>query len=367
MNSSVLNYRPCVYWAVTSSLYWRACLCSYTANLVIQVSAVISEITRKLLIASKIKGVGRSTLLELASDRLFYELPLGQWHEHDPQLRGLRPGSSAFAQAVAAAEADIEQADKFSCSIISCADAAYPRILRTLSDRPPVLYIRGDPTTFSDKSVGIIGTRSPSARGQVIAERISAYFARQGWQIVSGLAKGVDAIAHQVAVRERAQAVAVLAHGLDKIYPKENVTLAEKILESGGLLVSEYPFGTPGFASNFIERDRIQAALSRGVVMVQSAETGGSWHACRAAIRYGRPLLVPAPTARDAAEQNPKARGNFLMAFGSQVDKMELLKCAQADLRHLIILKSKNDYPSAEESLLAVNTSETRLPARSAH
>lgn len=313
---------------------------------------MISTLTRKLLLASKVKGVGKRTLLGFSEDRLFYELTEYEWYRDIPQLSAFVPSSAAFSDALVLAQADIEQAEKQNCRILSAWDAEYPDLLRTLDDRPPLLYVRGDPANFSKKAVAIVGTRSPSPHGEIVTARISAYFARKGWQVVSGLAKGIDTVAHQVTLQESGSAVAVLAHGLDTIYPKQNANLAQEIIDTGGLLVSEYPFGTPGFPPNFIERDRIQAALSRGVIMVQSGETGGSWHASRAALRYKRWLLVPAPTRRDMSMAHPKARGNYIMVQGTDSEKLEILKCEPAALTQVFPLHSKDDYEHAEMVLL---------------
>lgn len=314
---------------------------------------MISEATRKLLLVSKIKGVGKKTLLDLTADRLFYELPEAELHSSIPELRGLIPGSAALSKARIAVETDLEWAAKQDASILSPHDATYPHLLRKLKDRPPLLFVRGKPQNFSSKSVAIIGTREPSAHGIVVAERISKHFAGNGWQVISGLAIGLDTVAHRAALESDGSTVAVLAHGLDTIYPKSNVSLAQRILEQGGLLVSEYAYGTPSFPGHFVERDRIQAALARGVIMVQSGETGGSWHASRAALDFGRWLIIPAPTAKDTTSQHPKSRGNYLIAEGTEREKLDVLGRDSAALRHVFVLRSREDYSDAEERLLA--------------
>jgi DNA processing protein len=147
--------------------------------------------------------------------------------------------------------------------------------------------------------------------------------------------------------------VAVLAQGLHKIYPKENAYLADRIVDEGGILMSEYSYASSTFPSNFVDRDRIQAGLSRGVVMVQSDESGGSWHASRAALRYGRYLIVPCPTEVDINSGHPKVRGNLRVLHSSATERAEFLKCSVEDLEHFKILQSREDYPALESVLLA--------------
>lgn len=313
---------------------------------------LISAATYKLLIASKVKGVGKHTLIELARERLIFELEPHHWHLDIPQLRSLEPSSPEYSKAMAQADKDVRSAERQGGTVLSVRDAAYPELLLQVNDRPAILYVRGSPNTFSRKALAIIGTREPTKHGELTGHRITSYFAQKGWQIVSGLAIGLDTVAHEAALLSHGSTVAVLAHGLEQVYPKQNANLAQRILDGGGLLVSEYPYGTPIYPAHFIERDRIQAALSKAVIMVQTGESGGSWHASRAALRFGRRLAVPEPTSVDAAKSEPKVQGNVALATGTASSKMALLKCENSDLSRLTILRSRDDYPKFERILL---------------
>lgn len=314
---------------------------------------MISEHTRKLLIASKVKGVGKRALQYLAHHSQFFELAEECWHLEFPKLASFFPSSPEFSNALAITDSDIRCAERQGVTILSVRDPAYPKLLRDLKDSPTILYVQGDPSRFTEKALAVVGTREPTLHGKIVAERITKYFAEKGWQVVSGLAVGVDTVAHEATLSVLGSTVAVLAHGLDiAIYPKQNSSLAKRIVENGGLLISEYPFGTSSFPAHFVERDRIQAALAKGVVMVQSGETGGSWHASRAALNYDRWLMVPEPTSRDRLEGNPKIRGNKVMADGTVSAKVEILKCSSVALEKLMILRTREDYPLAEERLL---------------
>jgi DNA processing protein len=190
----------------------------------------------------------------------------------------------------------------------------------------------------------VIGTREPTEHGKTIAERVTGYFVSEGWSVVSGLALGCDAIAHQAALDARGHTVAVLAHGLHTIAPSRHKKLAERILDTGGALVTEYSFGQEPLPQQFVKRDRIQAGLVQGVVMIQSDVVGGSLFASRAALDYQRWLAVPYPTPQDISKEEPKIQGNLLLVNWSPEEKTDVLKCQPSDLRRLIILRSKSDY-----------------------
>src|SRR3546814_19756232 len=126
---------------------------------------------------------------------------------------------------------------------MSAADPEYPRRLAATKDDPFILYVKGRLAPDGNHSVAIIGTREPTAHGIQITQRVSKFFAEKGSSIISGLALGCDAIAHETALQCEGHTVAVLAHGLQTITPSKHKKLADRILDSGGALVSEYPFG----------------------------------------------------------------------------------------------------------------------------
>jgi DNA processing protein len=321
----------------------------------------ISGNTYKLLVASKLKGVGRKTLLRLSDDKLIFggdvkEVCLGLI-----RFKNLDQDSLAIDNAIALADKDVARARESGHLIFSIFDPVYPRLLRELVDRPVILYASGDISKVSEKSIAIVGTREPSEHGEIIANRVTKYFSDNGWQVVSGLAVGIDTIAHKVAIQSGAVTVAVLATGLDVVYPKQNAYLAREIVEKGGLLLSEYPYETKGHPSYFVERDRLQAALALGVFMVQSDEGGGSWHASRASMRYGRYLFVPMPTAKDLKLQHRKVRGNSMLSSANADSRASFLKCKESDLAKFSMVSSRNDYPLLEKKMLSLNSLATSM------
>lgn len=172
--------------------------------------------------------------------------------------------------------------------------------LADLEDPPP-LYVLGQLEEAS--GVAVVGTRRCTRYGVDLAEAFGAAIARCGWTTVSGLARGIDAAAHRGALAAGGHAVAVLGSGVDVCYPAENRVLYERILSSGGAILSEYEPGTPPARWRFPARNRIIAAISAAVVVVEAARTGGALITARLAAEIGRPVfVVPGDVDRPASE-----------------------------------------------------------------
>jgi DNA processing protein len=187
---------------------------------------------------------------------------------------------------------------------VSRLDAEYPAMLNVLEYPPPVLFVRGSLAGLS-KTIGIVGTRRCTRRGAEAARRIAAEMGEAGYTIVSGLARGIDAAAHQGAVDAGAPTVAVLGCGADVIYPPENASLYHTAIKNGAV-VSELPPGTQPVAGNFPVRNRIIAALSRGLLVVESALAGGTAISASMAMGLGRDIFAMpgAPYLESAALPN---------------------------------------------------------------
>lgn len=170
-------------------------------------------------------------------------------------------------------------------------DEAYPERLRQLDNAPPLLYVKGTLTPADDRSLAIVGTRRITPYGREVTGRITADLAQQGITIVSGLARGIDGIAHRAALDAGGRTIAVLGSGLDVIYPSEHRQLAERIAASGAL-ISEYPLGTQPEASNFPPRNRIISGLSRGVLITEAGEVSGALITADYALEQGRYLFA---------------------------------------------------------------------------
>ena len=186
-----------------------------------------------------------------------------------------------------------------STKFIGAQTSGYPNGLDDLEDSPD-LYLIGNLRT--EPGVAVVGTRRCTRYGIDLAERFGRAIAGAGWTVVSGLARGIDAAAHRGCLAAGGHAVAVLGSGVDVCYPKENQTIYDEIVESSGAIVSEYPPGTPPDRWRFPARNRIIAAMSAAVVVVEAARTGGALITARLAAEIGRPVfVVPGDVDRPAS------------------------------------------------------------------
>ena len=176
-------------------------------------------------------------------------------------------------------------------SIVTLADAFYPRALINTADPPPVLYAKGRLELLARRALAIVGARSATPSGVRDAEAFAEALGHAGLTIVSGLANGIDAAAHRGGLRSEASSIAVVATGLDKVYPARNRDLAHQLAERG-LLLSEFPLGTPPLASNFPRRNRVISGLAQGTLVVEAAVHSGSLITARQALDQGREVFA---------------------------------------------------------------------------
>jgi DNA processing protein len=181
--------------------------------------------------------------------------------------------------------------DKKGIKILTWLDASYPRRLKDIDQPPPVLYMRGNITLEDEWAVAIVGTRRVTAYGRQITEEISSYLANNEITIISGLARGVDGIAHHSAINHNGRTIAVLGSGVDRIYPPENQLLAEKIMDQGAIL-SDYAPGTPPDALNFPPRNRIISGLSLATVVIEAGIGSGALITATFAAEQGREVFA---------------------------------------------------------------------------
>ncbi len=182
-------------------------------------------------------------------------------------------------------------------------DTSYPALLKEIHDPPHTLFVRGV-LPQSDFTLAVVGTRMASTYGRQIVEQIVAPLARSGITVVSGLALGIDALAHDITVREGGTTVAVLGGGCDSatVYPTSNRALSERILEKGGAIISEYPPGTLSMPYHFPNRNRIISGMSRGTLVIEAAEDSGSLITARHALDQNREVFtVPGDITRETS------------------------------------------------------------------
>lgn len=175
--------------------------------------------------------------------------------------------------------------------IVTWADSTYPARLKDIEQPPPVLYVRGEWLPEDDFAVAIVGTRRITAYGRQITEELAAHLAGSGLTVISGLARGVDAVAHSAALKAGGRSVAVFGSGVDRIYPPENRALAAQIMARGALL-SDYPLGTAPESSNFAPRNRIISGLALATIVVEAGETSGALITAEFAAEQGREVFA---------------------------------------------------------------------------
>lgn len=178
--------------------------------------------------------------------------------------------------------------------VIKSGSAGYPVQLSTIPSPPKQLYVIGAELAAltADICLAVIGSRRVSAYGRAITETLTRELARQGIVIISGLALGVDALAHKAALDAGGKTIAVLPCGLDRIYPSTNQGLAKRILEQGGAIISEYPEGTDPRREHFIARNRIVSGLAKGVLITEAAQKSGTLHTANFALEQGREVMA---------------------------------------------------------------------------
>lgn len=220
------------------------------------------------------------------------------------QVRGIGPDSAArIREGLDRADpgAELEKAAAHGVTICICGEPEYPIALTYLTDAPPVLYVKGTLVREDAQALGIVGMRKCSLYGEDQAQRLAGGLARVGFTIVSGLARGIDSAAHKGALAAGGRTLAVLGNGLATVYPPENKRLAEAVTARGAL-VSEFPMEVGPAAENFPRRNRLLAALSLGIIVVEAGKQSGSLITARLAAELGKevfavPNRVDAPGA----------------------------------------------------------------------
>ena len=190
----------------------------------------------------------------------------------------------------------------------------YPPLLRSIFDPPLLLMVQGHVELLRTVKVAIVGTRRSTPYGNAVGERLAQELAQRGVTIVSGMARGIDTVAHRGALKAGGATIAVLGHGLDVLYPVENKELKEEISRRG-LLVSEFPLGTPAYPQNFPIRNRIISGMSSGVVVVEGARYSGSTITARSAAEQGRQVFAVPGNITSKMSWGP----NLLIKQGARV------------------------------------------------
>ncbi|MDC0535462.1 DNA-processing protein DprA [Francisellaceae bacterium] len=175
--------------------------------------------------------------------------------------------------------------------LITYSDSRYPERLKNISNPPLLLYIIGEPNTLSLKQISIVGSRTPSQYGKQNAKEFAKALSNKGYCITSGIAYGIDSIAHEAAIQAEGQTIAVMGTGINLIYPSQNKSLAEKIIHNGAI-ITEFPLNTPPTRFNFPKRNRIISGLSVGTLIVESSIKSGTLITAKHAIDQSREVFA---------------------------------------------------------------------------
>ena len=187
-------------------------------------------------------------------------------------------------------DAELERVHKAGVTALTWHDAQYPPRLKEIYDKPPLLYVKGEILPEDERAVAVVGTRRPTAYGREATRQVTSELANNGLTIVSGLAKGVDGVAHRAALDAGARTIAVMGSGLDVMYPREHAELARRISE-GGAVVSEFALGTRPDSQNFPRRNRIISGMSLGTLVTEAPETSGALLTARHALEQDREVF----------------------------------------------------------------------------
>jgi DNA processing protein len=251
----------------------------------------------------------------------------------------------------------VAQAETAGIRILTWQDDEYPAHLKEIDQPPPVLYLRGEITPEDSWSVAIVGTRAVTPYGRQVTEELATTLVNHGVTIVSGLARGVDAVAHSAALKAGGRTLAVLGSGVDKIYPPEHRQMAEKI-STNGAIISDYAPGTPPESANFPPRNRIISGLSMAIVVVEAGDTSGALITAEFAAEQGRDVF-----ALPGSIYAPQSKGtNRLLRNGAKtllsphdvlealdltrnVERREIRKAIPADTTEAALLEILNAEP----------------------
>lgn len=268
--------------------------------------AMFTPSTIGLAALLSLKGIGRRAALRIIRS----PLEIGGAREHLVELaRAAKVSDPDITEAWRKAEDSLNRSIESGIKAFSIHDDGYPERLRNTPDPPAILYVKGDASGLhAPRSIAVIGTREPTAYGEKVARRSAATATEKGFVVVSGLAHGCDTLGHEGCLDHGGVSIAVMAHGLDKVYPAANRDLASRLLDAGGCLVSEYPLGMTPMRTAFAERDRIQSGLSDAVLVIETDVKGGTMHTVRFAREQNRSLAcVDHP---ESWRHEPKTQGN---------------------------------------------------------
>ncbi len=299
--------------------------------------------TRYWLGFSIIPGIGRVRFNAL--EAYFGDLE-NAWRAPEGELRKAGLDNSSVNSIVSwrpriDIDAELEKLEANNVSYFTYHEAEYPTRLKQIYDYPPVLFVKGNLIPQDEWSIAVVGTRRATVYGRQVTEEMVADLVASKISIASGLARGIDSVAHRTTLEAGGRTIAVLASGLDIIYPAENAGLAQSITENGAL-ISEYPLGTKPRAENFPRRNRIMSGISLGVLCVEADETSGAIITARQALEQNRevfavPGSILSPTSRGTNMLIQRGEAKLVTRCMDILEELNLVTVAhQMEMKELL-------------------------------
>ena len=308
----------------------------------------MTEETRYAIALSYLSGVGpiraRRLLARAGGFAAAFMLPPDVYDEL--KIGSVAREQIASGRALELADKELSYVTRHNICVLDCLHEDYPKRLASLPDSPVVLYHRGEQSPDVPRTLAIVGTRKPTSYGRAFCDEFIAQLVDYNVTVVSGLAYGIDVAAHEACLRHGVDTVGVLAHGLAELYPAAHRQVAQQMLKGTGLL-TEYPSGLRSRREYFPQRNRIIAAMSDAVVVVESAERGGSMITANLALGYDKPIFALPGRVRDKMSAGP----NMLI----KSNRASLLQSA-ADLGYLLGWEANDSgEPTRQARLLFEN------------
>ena len=314
---------------------------------------------------SKMPGIGRVKISQLLGHFTTME---NAWKASAGELKRAGLDSKTVDNIVnlrprISLDAEIDGLKQHKVKVLTYDSVAYPQRLREIYDYPPVLYVRGNLLPEDECCLAVVGTRRATVYGRQVTEEIVSDLARNKITIVSGLAKGIDSVAHRAAIEAGGRTIAVFACGLDIVYPAENAKLAREVMEHGAL-ISEYPLGTRPKADNFPRRNRIMSGVSLGVLVVEAGESSGALITANQAVEQNRevfaiPGSILSPASRGTnhlIQEGAKLVRNYVdvleeLNLAIMAQQLEMKELLPADETESLLLKQLSHEPTHIDEL----------------
>jgi DNA processing protein len=297
---------------------------------------------RYWLAFSLVQGIGpvktRALIDHFGNLQVAWHAPLGELQQSGLDKRALQ--NLLRTRELVDVEREWQRFQKSRARLVTWNDEGYPARLKEIDDGPPVLYVLGDLSSADDYAVAIVGTRLATTYGKEVARTLAGELARNQITIVSGLARGIDLIAHEAALEAGGRTIAVLGSGVDVIYPPEARRISEQIAEHGAL-VSEYPLGTRPEASNFPPRNRIISGISLGVIVVEAGLESGALITAGFALEQGREVFsVPGNIFNKSSQGTNRLiqqGAKLVSCLGDVLEELHLQQVAQEQETRTVI------------------------------